>query len=143
MKHEVQLTPKPQRCLDSYTANVSNGIYAREGESHVIAFVYIHDSHFRLKYTNGGDSLTYINLYELMSNFPTYKFYEAGVNLISLPKPTLTIDDLKNMDHVGFISGNSIKGYISFTYPLYHGVSSNSNEWQSEAYGNFGIGKKI
>jgi hypothetical protein len=115
MQQEIKLTNESSNTVFVDDVDVSNGVYYKNET--LILFVLKYGSEFILtsiSHDIKGDRGK--SLLELIkeSEWRSGNFYTIPDNKRIVTEREVTIDDLKNTDHVGFVTDNGEKGHIVY-----------------------------
>jgi hypothetical protein len=111
MKQIVKLTKEKTDSVHVDDVDVSKGIKATDRDHHGVAFVFKSEPGYYIRWTcSHGTSFNFDSLSEMVSSLDCSFFTLDGRRITT--ERELTVDDLQNTDHIGFVIEDGRKGEI-------------------------------
>jgi hypothetical protein len=118
MQQEIKLTNESSNTVFVDDVDVSKGVYAKHNEQDFILYVGIRAGEYMTSATHYDnrfdDVMSAFSLMGLIETTSRYTFYTIPDNKRIVTEREVTIDDLKNTDHVGFVDEQGDKGYVVY-----------------------------
>jgi len=110
---KINLTNEKSNTVHVDDVKVEDGIYCAGG--HTDPCLIIYDGRYSSVYTSGEqDTANHNSLRQLISEYPSNcTFYHIPTGKQITTEKELTLDDLKDSNHIGFVDNESHKGYIA------------------------------
>lgn len=118
MQQEIKLTNESSNTVFVDDVDVSKGVYAKNKPENVhgiktyIVLLQNNKYHVVALVDTKGWPVKFNSLSDVMHSCSYFDFYTIPDNKRIVTEREVTIDDLKNTDHVGFVDSEDDKGFI-------------------------------